>query len=314
VGILSFIITSIYPALITYSKYLLPETLFLLLFTLSIFYTLKASRELDKRGKKRIIAGILMGLACLTKPVIVLFPPLLILGFLIFSKNPYFKKKLKDTLIITSFFFLTLSCWIARNYLIYHEFVFTTNIGYTFWGSNNILSQGRFVGIRKIDHLKKYQGLREWDRDRIYFKKGLDFIKKQPLYRLIKLSLKKILYLLSPFSPRGYMIFFGIILPLSIIGAFLALKNKESFLLYFIIFYFFLVTVIFYGSIRLRIPLLPYLIIFASSGMVELYHRFTYKFIPASIYFFILIINLYFYYHSEGIKRYLKEVLKFLIK
>ena len=195
IALASLIIIAICPTLIEYSRYLMAETLFVFLFTLSIFYLLKADRE--KLLKNKMIAGILMGLTSLTKPVVVLFLPLLILWLLIFLKNSYFKEKLKTQLIITSFFFLTLTPWIIRNFVIYHKFVFTTNIGYTFYGAKNILSKGGFIDIRKLENLQgnSSQELAESERDKLYFKKGLDFIKEQPLYMLVKLSVRKILYL-----------------------------------------------------------------------------------------------------------------------
>lgn len=312
VALTSGIIASIYPALVNYPKYLLTETLFTFLFALAVLYLLKTKQDVSV--KSAVITGILIGVTSLTRPITVLFPLLVT----IWMMTPYsgnLRKRLKNLSIVLAFFLLTLTPWIVRNFIVHNEFVFTTNLGYTFYGANNPLAKGSFTDIRKTEpSLQELtQQLSETETNKIYLEKGLEFIRSQFLLKLFKLSARKLLHLFSPFCPRGYIISFGIIIPLSIIGIFQSLKYRKILLLYFVIFHFALGTVIFYGSLRFRVPLLPYLIIFASMGIVHLYTRFSNKIFPALIYLGILTINLFIYINADSIRIYLKNILDFLI-
>ncbi|MCK4858939.1 MAG: glycosyltransferase family 39 protein [Candidatus Omnitrophica bacterium] len=308
-ALLSASVTAFYPAFINYSKYLLPETLFTFLFALAVVYLLKTKQNSLLRNKA--IAAVLLGMASLTKPIVILFPVFVFIWMLAcFQFN--LKQKFKDFIIIISFFFLALSPWIIRNFIVHNELIIAdTHTGFSFYGGNNPLAKGKPTAVKDINPSLQQLEKRfsEDEMNKIYFEEGIKFIKNQSLFQAVKLSTQKILYSLSPFEQK-YRISFGILFPFSLIGFLLSLKYKNKFLLLeLILLYFLIAAIIFFGAPRYRVPILPYLIIFASVGIVRLYTGFSNKVFPILIYIFILAGNLFIYTNPYPIKMCLKNML-----
>ncbi|MGC8976138.1 MAG: ArnT family glycosyltransferase [Candidatus Ratteibacteria bacterium] len=268
VALVSSFICVFYPYFIFYNGFLLTETVFIFLTLLSILYLINC---VEKNGKMSFKTGIFIGLAGLTRPTFQLYLPIGILH--IFFLREKLNIKLKKILFISFGFCLTLSPWIIRNYIIFHKFIpGTTMGGWVFWEGNNPYSDGGPCSYFP----KKILEIEEIERDRLLYKMTLNVIKKNPerFIWLLKNKFKrfwnivpnapefetKILYrIISVFS-------FGIMMPFFIIGFLVSLKNRKSNFFHSLIILFTIFHMIFLASIRYRVFLEPFYIIFSVYG------------------------------------------------
>ncbi len=107
---------------------MLTDTLFSLLFLLSIYYFLKGMQN----GKLPIfyIGALFMGLACLTRLLVLIYPVILIVILLVFCKQTI---RWKFKAILSYFLVLSIvsGIWSFRNYNQYGRFQLTTHGGWT---------------------------------------------------------------------------------------------------------------------------------------------------------------------------------------
>lgn len=281
-AILSLIFCALYPGFILYCRYLLSETLFIFLSSVAILAILGCKRE--PGIKKSVLTGILMGLAALTKSFFVFFP-LAAAGYLMFApaspkeSRREFKPKVLPrpmlffVLIMAAAFLLPIAAWSLRNFKMHKEFIFTSNIGYTFWGANNQNSSGSFGDIRQLPAWQDIsrRNLNETGRDNAYFQQGLKFIKNQSLPFLIGLGTKKIKRFFVPPADSLPRAAYVTIIFLSAWGIIISFKNFSSYIIFYLIGIYYLLTVsVFYGSDRLRLGLMGYIIIFVALAAVNI--------------------------------------------
>jgi len=270
VGFISAVISVFYPFFIFYTGFLLTETLFIFLIVLTIYFyilTLKSGRY---KIKYLIQCGIHSGLGSLCRPTMEPFF-LIFLLFLLMAKED-FKVKIKKILISSLFFILTLSPWIIRNYVIFKKFIPATTMGgWVFWEGNNPKSVGGPCSYFPKDILK----MEETKRDSYLYNLAIEEIKKNPkrfiwlLYNKFK-RFWNITPNASQFQKPLYRIIsvlsFGLLLPFFIIGFFLSLKKKKGLIIHTLIIYFTIFHMIFLASIRYRVVIEPFYIIFAVYG------------------------------------------------
>lgn len=126
-----------------------------------------------------------------------------------------------------------------------------------------------------------------------WFQQAFQFFKKEPL-KFILLQLRKLYYFWNAYEiesnkniymyRRFSVVFklliwicwlafpFGLICPLSLVGIFLCRKNwRKMILLYLFIFLYMLSVIAFFVTARFRVPVLPFLIIFASHAICWFY-------------------------------------------
>jgi len=263
IGKIAAIISVFYPFFIYYSGAILNETLFIFLISLVILFLTE---------KKFFIAGIILGLSILCKAETFLFFLFVIGTFFVTSP----KKALKISLIITAMVVMVLSPWIARNYTKFNRFVpFSTTGSVTFWEGNN---PQNFNG-GPCHYFPNMTGMNEIERDTYLKKETMKVIKENPkrffiLSRLkfkrfwnIKLNTDDVRYA-SPRNNLISMFTFGPVLFLFIPGLLLSLGYRKNFVfIYGFIFCVMLINLIFVSSLRYRLPIEPYLIIFASYSL-----------------------------------------------
>ncbi|MCM8786158.1 MAG: glycosyltransferase family 39 protein [Candidatus Omnitrophica bacterium] len=271
-GIVSAFISSFYPFFIFYNGFLLTETLFVFFTVLSIFYLIMTT---ERNGKVSFFSGIFLGLSGLTRPILQLYLPVSILHILSFKEN--LKIRFRKIILLVIGFCLTLSPWIIRNYKIFHKFIpGTTMGGWVFWEGNNPYSEGGPCsyfpkGILEIEEI---------ERDKLLYRMTFEFIKKNPeRFMWLLLNKFKRFWNIVPNAPeykRKYFyrivsIFsFGILLPFFIIGFFISLKNKKAQFLHSLIILFTIFHMIFLSSIRYRLPIEPFYLIFSIYAFFQL--------------------------------------------
>jgi len=273
VGTLAAGIASIYPFFIFYSGFLLTETLFIFLVIWCVLSFVNLI-ENDVSPFYGLVPGIVAGLAGLCRPTMELFFPFCLLFVLCGRQAP--RIKFKKVMFASIGFIFVLSGWVIRNYIVLDKFIpGTTMGGAVFWEGNNPYSQGgpcRYFpeGVWQIEESK---------RDAVFYHLTFDCIKNNP-QRFILLLGKKFLRFwnvvpnASEYSGRLYSIIsvlsFGLMIPFFIFGIFVPVRNCKTVFLISIIVFFTIFHMIFLASIRYRIAIEPFVILFASGGFLWL--------------------------------------------
>jgi 4-amino-4-deoxy-L-arabinose transferase-like glycosyltransferase len=171
---------------------------------------------------------------------------------------------------------LCVSPWFIRNYVVWHAFVYQTNMGHNLVMGYNDLATGGYEHSRalEIDIEAARYGYNELERDRIFKQEAFQWISAHP-GKAIYLSLKKQLLFWSPVPAtlRGYERHFGIFwastfLALTVIG--IVRARAESFALKYaiaVIVVYALVHSVALAFTRYRIPLDTVLAVFAGYGL-----------------------------------------------
>ncbi|MDO8518316.1 MAG: glycosyltransferase family 39 protein [bacterium] len=111
------VLLAVEPVSILYSTLFYSETVFIFLFSLSIYYIFK---YIQLEGWRHgILAAVLLGVATLTKVVSMYLPLLLVSLFLLHFRKELTKKRITAAITFVVVFLLVLSPWLYRNY---HEF------------------------------------------------------------------------------------------------------------------------------------------------------------------------------------------------
>ena len=334
IGIISGLIAALYPTFIIFSGSLHTETLFIFLLTLSILYLLKVHE--DPSAKNLLITGVAFGLATLVRPIIVGFTPFILIWMLLSSKER--KKNLMKFIAIFVIMMVVVSPWTARNYSVHHEFVLvSTNGGVNFWIGNNPEATCRTCDIDwgKINN-PCVNITNEVQRDKLYYKKGFEFIKDNPSKFLV-FGAKKFAYFwgfilpfftcylygyfINPIPKWLFMLLapltvlpYAIVLPFAIFGIIFYQVDKRSSLLLLLIFYYVLIHSIIVSSTRFHLPLIPFLIVFASYGACSMERIISeirsrnFKTKRKLILFFILIMLLILIWHFSTFCYYSDEI------
>ncbi len=273
VALLSCFLSAIYPFFIFYTGFLLTETFFIFLVVLCALtmFTLVEPKVFPSYG---LVFGATSGFAGLCRPTMELFFPFCLLFILFSADNNIIR--LKKILFAFAGFILVLTPWIIRNYIAIGKFVpGTTMGGAVFWEGNNPFSEGgpcRYFpeGVWQVD---------EAQRDRVFYSLTFECIKKDP-QRFLRLLGKKffrfwnIVPNAAEYSTNFYralsVLSFGLLLPFFILGLFITKHSLKTLFLVWTIVFFTIFHMIFLASIRYRVAIEPFVIMFASNGFLWL--------------------------------------------
>ena len=290
IGMISGFIAAIYPTFIIFCGDLRSETLFIFLSSLSVLYLLKIHE--DPSVKSILIAGVSFGMAMLVRPAIMGLIPLLLIWMSFSSKDR--KKNLMKFMAVCAILMAVISPWMMRNYTVHHGFVLvSTNGGVNLWLGNNADATGMACNYLKNETmLWTIWNMTddEIKRDKLFYKKGFEFIRENPI-KVLWLDLKKFAYfwgfpfhffgnylndlfinpipkwlfiVLAPLTILPYMI----LLPLAIFGiTFHQTWDKNTYLLMLLISYYTVIHSIILAETRYHLQVVPYLIIFAAYGI-----------------------------------------------
>lgn len=271
VGIIAVGLCILYGIFMVYETAILTVVLDTFLLLLSVLLLLK-SIEKDSI-KWYFITGIVIGLSALSRATAILVLPFLLLWVLIVLG-------LKKRFFIAIFFIilgilLTISPVTIRNYIYSGKFILLTTTGpQTFWAGNNEDSEGIYCIPPYADALKG-------DDDSFWMKDTVRFIKEKPHKYLWLLSKKFSLFWSGYEIPDNDIVYsrfekyapllkimlqFGFMASLGIIGIFLSLMrlNRQVILLFLIIIGYTSAILLFFVMARFRVPIVPYLAIFAA--------------------------------------------------
>lgn len=317
IAVLAGLLAVFSPSLIKISEKLLSENLYTFLLVIAILLILKQTKA--KNYKCLALSGITLGLASLTRYVIVFFPFFIVvfMGRSLIPKDYSIKKRVFSTLVLILFFILPILPWTIRNWAVHHKFipvVSRTGAGlyYSYFPKD-----GKIYGFNIPDENTEKAKLlgSETEESNYLIKLTLKFIKEHP-WRVLKLEALKTAYFWSPFDweiiGNGvYNYMYGFIFPFIIFGVIIMHKRSRGLLvIYLPVFYAFILALITCGSPRFRLPVEPYLIIIASAAIAHFISLFSKKVLPVLITCGFFLLNFYFYAYSYQTKIFAKDLLE----
>ena len=163
-------IVAVYPMLLIFPIALATENLFFLLVLVSVFFFLKLTD--NPSTINFLLSGFFLGLAALTRSIILGFGVLAILWIW------FGLKQRRGVLLSLVALFLTVSPWIIRNSLLEHKLTgIETSLGYNLYVGYHPQSSGTFTFGPSLDLLSI---LDDKTRDEVGTQKAIQFIEQDP--------------------------------------------------------------------------------------------------------------------------------------
>lgn len=296
VGIVAAGIFALYPEAIFYPQRFVSEPWLLLWMVLVVLCGVKYIKSEKQRFV--IVAGILCGLASLTKTSAMVWPLGLVLWILLRKK--FSRKIMIDSMLIIVLTGLVILPWTIRNYTALGAFIpVRTNFWFNVWRGNNPYATGTPRNFNKegiertmpgeyLETVDSQLTKNEVQRESVYRKLALQYIKENPL-RFIRVSLIRIYYFWTrdPTHPlTGHILYWlpwYILLIFTMVGIISVRSRWQDYSFWYVLF---IVTTLVFGLTlilpRYRIPLLPGLILLAAEGVRALvkleFRRFITRF------------------------------------
>lgn len=288
-GILAAVLWSLYPIAAVYSGFLLSENLFTFLLASGVFCLFRILKE--NSWKNRMICGLLIGFATLVRPTTIVLPPFIFIWAWL-NKKWSKEEAMKTAATICFFMAAVILPWSIRNLVAQNHFIpIASTGGIAFLGSNNEMNirehRGTWVSPSEIPgYGEKFQGLSEVEVDVRAYELGIAFLKKNPR-QIPKLIFWKFIRFWDIGSSKTSVVMaisffsYGLLFTLFVYGLFLSLRDYSKNSIFFLLTaQFILVSLIFYGSYRLRYPLEPYIFILAVFGFQNLINKTRVSFWP----------------------------------
>jgi 4-amino-4-deoxy-L-arabinose transferase-like glycosyltransferase len=277
-GMAAGVISAVYPPLIWICGYALSETLYsALALAGALLLDVSLSRDAAHQGRSAFAAGVVAGLAVLTRPAMIFFV-LLAAPFLVV------RRRLVVAALLITGALLVVSPWTIRNAREYGRFVLVASEGgVTFWTGNHPLARGEGDLAANPDIKREYLAFEARHPDLtaeqlepLYYREALGYIAAHPM-RWIGLVARKAFYAVVPIGPSyrlhsnryfvASLLSYGVLLPFAIAG-FLRLRHAatQPWPLWLLAASALLVALVFFPQERFRIPVIdPTLIVCAAA-------------------------------------------------
>jgi hypothetical protein len=178
-------VVALYPMLVIYPLSLATENLFFVLVLSSVLTLLKAKESLEvpvahnlnlksfmARSRWFILAGILLGLTCLTRSVAQIFAVFAVVWVW------FLLKERRQALVVLLMAVLVITPWIVRNSVLYGKFTgIESAIGYDLYLGYHPQGTGTFQYPQSLDLMTM---MNDSERDEVGIQKALGFIKADP--------------------------------------------------------------------------------------------------------------------------------------
>ncbi len=334
VGMVAAGLLALYKSEILYEQTLLVEVLAALL-ALGAVYLILVADEQRKAWWWLIVGGVL-GLAALTRANLLLFVPFVLVWCFVPKRAEASARGVKQRLGICGLVMLGVLAGILpatlHNFLAERDFVLiTSNAGFNFYIGNNEKAKGKFLiplnvdmdqdpsGTRIAERALGREGLSSSEVSAFWNREAIEFIRNKPGVFLRLLTLKfyyfwgreeipqiynpKLMAGLTPLL-RWPLVGYIFLSPLAILGIVLALVYRsrgKTLLLLFVVAYV-LSIIPFFITSRYRIPVVPFLALFAASALVifvqALMKRKIYGAVAMAAGFLVLVVAL----NNSGIR------------
>ena len=294
VGLAAAAILALFPIQVLYVPLLMTETIFTTILLLIVWVAVVE----DVPGQL-IILGVLTGLGMLLRTVVACIPLVIVLYR--WRCGTPFHTNVRSLIIIAAAAFITVSPWLARNYVEFHRVAFTSNAGVNFWVGNHSGANGSYSFPSESDPLNSAKD--EFDRSSLGFKLGFEFIRTRPPESII-LEGKKVAHFFAAdywllmtmeykpewasmrsasaiyrqFSLADVIILHFPYVAVIVIGTFALVcparkDEKKFFFLRSLLLYWLAVHLIFFAGARFRFPIVPIFILAAAYGCFVLYEN-----------------------------------------
>jgi len=313
VGWIVFLISAFYGPFLFFDAELLNPALIIFLNLLLILVLFSFLNSPNKT--KLFLAGIILGLSSITHGLVIVFLPFVIYWIItILLRNKWSTRKIVNySLSLVIGFLLVISVTTIRNLLVGKDLVWiSSNSGINFYIGNNP-DYDKTVSIRPgieweelIQRPMQHGFMKPSERSSFFWREAFSYITSQP-FSYLNLLLKKFLLILDGYEIKRnqdmylfrdysfvlrFLLFkwvvyfpFGVLLPLSLTGMIIFWRDrsksdpkdsKPTLILYFILSQV-LALLFFFICDRYRIPLVPFIIIFAGFGLYRLYEMLKSK-------------------------------------
>ena len=301
VGIISALISSVYPAFLYYTNTMIMEIVLIFIVAVTVLLFVKAVKH--KTLKYQIAFGVSIGIASLCRPAMLLYPffAMLFMYFIYSNKKEFFK----HTGLMFISMLIVLTPWTIRNYVVFGKIlpVVAKGMGSQIW-----------TGLRTAE-------MDPHDLDNRVFKSAVEIRDSLTAGRteidaqemLLKLAFREILsnpidYVIVTFKKVGKLwyhpigairtlpkysqtaanlliVAYYIMLGLALTGLIMSFKNRLLYSAPFLItiFYFTAVHSLLLTLNRYRVSALPFVIIFSAYGLTEIYQRLKERFRPNNL-------------------------------
>lgn len=257
----------------------LTETLFILLLLIFIIIFLDSF----KKDLFTLLAGILLGMMTLTKPITLLFPIVVAL-FYFFKQKKYFVK----SIILFSFGFGVLILpFIIRNYVMEGQVFFATGGGKALYMGAVIdySKDFRHEELRLMNKIKAHYDIpHNIEDDKELIRKAINIIIENPWEYIKKVAYRFYLFWTYPDYTTKMMalktilvlIFNIIFIILTAFGLYLSKKNAVFYSPFLsLMLYFYFLFAIIYSHSRYSLPLFPILFMFSAYGVIHILRKFN---------------------------------------
>lgn len=275
-AILSALGIGFQPLYLYLTGWIYTESLFISLFWFGLWGMLLVYERGDL--KYIIGSGVLMGIGVLIRPQFLLLPTgIFMLGMVLRWQDWRIWGRF---MAVQLALILTLLPWSYRNYRAFDTFILiSTELGPNLYGANNPNADGAFA---PDENGWRIAGLTELESEEVFMERATTWIRENPddFARLVP---QKLIKFYSPLVSTTTNRSLGRIEPIAnvIYGLFLLLafaggiwlwwrkKGQAEVLLWSVVIYATLLTMVFHGGARLALPIAPALIIFAGYALVE---------------------------------------------
>ncbi|QQE12649.1 phospholipid carrier-dependent glycosyltransferase [Planctomycetota bacterium] len=295
VGGIAALMMGLLPTHAYYALHYVSETPFVLYFAMAVCCAVVGLREGNVLKKKAFwigLAGVFVGMAILTRGVLLFAYPILALYvlYLVYLKVRN-KKSIASICLLAAVHLGCLSVvigpWVVRNVVALGKPALATNVGHTLWGANNRLliddevNQGGWIATSVLSaKVKKLEG-NEVETDKQALNNALEFIFANPVF-IGELCVKKVGALVVPFytwhepENKMAMLMFElgwlVMLPLGLLSIRWLVVSRDPYAVICLVLLLTLLwtTLFFYGSPRFRDSFLPVTVPLAAYGFYVL--------------------------------------------
>ncbi len=313
VGLVAALILLLYGNLTLIELTLEPEAVLLFFNSLLILLLLQIQTQ-TAAGKglwRWLVAGLLLGLATITKPNALLSLPLIALWN--WWQSPSYRFRIQSTLLLLIGVTVLVSPITLRNYFQFKDFILVTaDSGKVFYHGNGPASTGMeradlpdqgfteegrtepdyaHTLFRKTARKLSGRNLPPSDCARFWVDRTLEHIYAHP-FSALTLATKKFFFFWANYEVQDIdstykyyrtiqnwpLLPFGFLSSLGILGMGLALPRfRQVFLLYSMVAVYLFSVLVFFAASRYRLPAVPFLAIFAAYALVSIFSRWREK-------------------------------------
>lgn len=195
VGTIGLAVLAVYPTKLNLLPLLFPENLFSPVFYLGLYFVVTWKPE-EVNSRRAFGLGGLLGIATLIRPFVILFPAVVILywfaGFRQRVTNPVLTAVRRGSAVAAGMCLVLLPNTVFSSSVAGHLVPVSEHGGITLWHGNNPKATGGFVP--ELDYDNPFVGLNTFQRDRLAYRLGFQFIVENP-WRFVRMIPAKIRFM-----------------------------------------------------------------------------------------------------------------------